>query len=175
MTGLGSAVRALHFEDDGRIPNNPTLPLLLYPSVLDVKDAADPAEVAEQRFARNGWRGAWRNGIFPFPHYHSNAHEVLAVCRGSATVRFGGDAGEVVEVRAGDVVVIPAGVGHQNLGSSGDFLVVGAYPAGQEDYDLCRGAPGERPGVLERIGRVRLPEHDPVAGAKGPLLEHWGR
>ncbi|MDX1541591.1 MAG: cupin domain-containing protein, partial [Geminicoccaceae bacterium] len=113
------------------------------------------------------------NGIFPFPHYHSNAHEVLAVCRGEAKVRFGGERGEVLEVAAGDVVVIPAGVGHQNLGSSADFLIVGAYPKGQENYDLCRGEPGERPGTLENIRRVPLPEQDPLAGRDGPLIERW--
>ena len=28
-------VREYLFEDDGRIPNNPTLPLLVYPQALD--------------------------------------------------------------------------------------------------------------------------------------------
>lgn len=173
MAEFRSMVAALHFQDDGRIPNNPSLPLLLYERALDSEGAADLAAEAEQLFARNGWGGAWRNGIFPFAHYHSNAHEVLAICRGRARVRFGGDAGQVVEVAAGDVVVIPAGVGHHNLGASADFLVVGAYPAGQEDYDLCRGEPGERPRVLENIRRVPLPEGDPVAGPEGPLIQHW--
>jgi len=45
---------------------------------------------------------------------------------------------------AGGVIVIPAGVAHQNVGSSGDFGVVGAYPDGR-DWDLLRGQPGERP------------------------------
>ena len=110
---------------------------------------------------------------FPVRTYHSNAHEVLAICRGEARVRFGGDGGEVLEVSAGDVVVLPAGTGHQNLGASADFLVVGAYPAGQEDYDLCRGEAGERPRVLDSIRRVPLPERDPVAGPDGPLIRHW--
>lgn len=166
-------VQAFRFEDDGRIPNNPSLPLLVYPGALDLDGASDPASVAERAFRAHGWGGSWRDGIFPFPHFHSNAHEVLAICRGDARVRFGGERGEVVEVGAGDVVVIPAGVGHQNLGSSADFLVVGAYPHGQEDYDLCRGEPGERPAVLDNIRGVRLPEQDPLAGANGPLLRHW--
>jgi uncharacterized protein YjlB len=170
---MAERVKALLFRDDGSIPNNPGLPLLLYPGALGPA-AGDLAAVAEELFARNGWRGAWRNGVFPFPHYHSTAHEVLAVCAGEAKVRFGGEAGETVTVRAGDVVVIPAGVGHQNLGSSSDFLIVGAYPAGQEDYDLCRGGAGERPQILENIRRVALPAADPVHGDGGPLLEHWG-
>ena len=92
----------------------------------------------------------------------------------SARVRFGGNAGMVLTVRAGDVVVIPAGVGHQNLGASPDLLVVGAYPRGQR-FDLCRGLPEERPQVLENIERVPPPAADPVYGAAGPLIEHWLR
>jgi uncharacterized protein YjlB len=87
-------------------------------------------------------------------------------------VRFGGDAGVIVTVSAGDVVVIPAGVGHHNLGASGDFLVVGAYPRGQS-WDLCRGRAEERPQVLDNIARVPLPAADPVYGADGPLVKHW--
>lgn len=169
---VSSTVRVLRFADDGRIPNNPDLPLLLYPSALDLAGADDPAAVAERLFASHAWLGAWRNGIFPFPHFHSIAHEVLAVCRGEARVRFGGEQGETVTVHAGDVVVIPAGVGHQNLGSSAGFLVVGAYPDGME-WDLCRGEPGERPRVIDNIAAVPVPPTDPVHGARGPLIEHW--
>jgi uncharacterized protein YjlB len=87
-------------------------------------------------------------------------------------VRFGGDVGIELIVRAGDVAVLPAGVGHQNLGASPDLLLVGAYPRGQR-WDLCRGQPEERPQVLENIQRVPLPAADPVYGADGPLVEHW--
>jgi uncharacterized protein YjlB len=171
-----SVVRAVEsagrrFADDGVIPNNPALPFLLYPGALDLPDD-DPAAVCEAVFESNGWSGSWRDGIYPFAHYHSTAHEVLGVCRGEAKVRFGGNAGVIVTVRAGDVVVIPAGVGHHNLGASGDFLVVGAYPR-RQSWDLCRGLPEERPRVLDNIARVPLPAADPVYGAHGPLVEHW--
>jgi uncharacterized protein YjlB len=63
-------------------------------------------------------------------------------------------------------------VGHRNLGSSRDFLVVGAYPEGQS-WDLRTGEPDERPEVLENISKVPLPETDPVFGDEGPLHEHW--
>ena len=92
--------------------------------------------------------------------------------RGSARIAFGGEAGVTVEVGAGYVVMIPAGVGHRNLGSSRDFLVVGAYSKGQS-WDLRTGEPDERPGVLENIRNVPLPEADPVFGNEGPLLGHW--
>jgi uncharacterized protein YjlB len=159
------------FEDDAKIPNNPRLPLLVYAGALDF-GGGDPAAACEAVFAANRWDRSWRNGIYPFPHYHSTAHEALGICRGEARVRFGGERGVVLTVRAGDVVVIPAGVGHQNLGASGDLLVVGAYPPGPS-WDLCTGKPEERPRVLESIRAVPLPPADPLFGEDGPLIEHW--
>lgn len=160
------------FADDGSIPNNPRLPLLLYRAAVEVP-ADDPARAFEELFARHGWTGSWRDGVYGFHHYHSTAHEVLGVARGRVRVRFGGERGTEAELVAGDVVVIPAGVGHKNEGSSPDLLVVGAYPRGQEP-DLLRGGPGDRPRALETIAGVRLPATDPVHGAEGPLLERWG-
>lgn len=164
-------VEAHLFADDGAIPNNPRLPLLVYPGALEPADG-DLAHAFERRFAANGWGGSWRNGIFPFPHYHSAAHEVLGIARGEAKVRFGGEVGIVTTVRAGDAVVIPAGVGHQNLGASTDLLVIGAYPAGQRP-DLCHGGAGDRPRVVESIARVPRPQADPVQGTDGALMAHW--
>jgi uncharacterized protein YjlB len=159
------------FEDDGTIPNNPRLPFLVYPGALDPA-SSDLAALCEAVFAANRWDRSWRNGIYPFPHFHSTAHEALGICRGEARVRFGGARGVVLTVRAGDVVVIPAGVGHQNLGASGDFLVVGAYPPGP-DWDLCTGEEGERPRVFDNIAAVPLPPADPLFGPDGPLRQHW--
>ena len=51
------------FEDDGTIPNNQRLRVLLYRGVL--KDAK--AQDFERRFAENGWSNSWRNGIFRLP------------------------------------------------------------------------------------------------------------
>jgi uncharacterized protein YjlB len=158
------------FEDDGAIPNS-RLPFLVYSGVLELS-GRDPAAVCEAVFAANQWNRSWRNGIYPFPHYHSTAHEVLGICRGEARVRFGGERGVVLTVRAGDVVVIPAGGGHQNLGASGDFLVVGAYPPGPR-WDLCFGKAEERPRVLDNIAAVPLPPADPLFGEDGPLTLHW--
>jgi uncharacterized protein YjlB len=124
----GVEVREYRFHDDGNIPNNPELPLLVYPNVLG-KSETEPARCKEL-LAGNGWGGAWVNGVFSYHHYHSNSHEVLCVVRGSASIEFGGPQGETVEVEAGDAVVIPAGVGHRNVGSSGAFRVIGAYPGG---------------------------------------------
>ncbi len=159
------------FADDGTIPNNPMLPLLVYKSAI-ILAQGDVAAICEAVFIANRWGSSWRNGIYSFHHYHSTAHEVLAIARGSATVHLGGEAGIRMVVKAGDVIVIPAGVGHKNLGSSADLLVVGAYPPGRR-WDLCDGSPGERPQALKNIAAVPLPSTDPVFGVNGPLIEQW--
>jgi len=163
--------RELRFADDGDIPNNPRFGLILYPGAVDPK-AGDPAVAFETLFQAHGWGGGWRNGIFPFHHYHSTAHEVLGIARGEAEVRFGGEAGETVRVRAGDAVLIPAGVGHRRLSASPDLLVVGAYPEGQW-ADLMREGAEDKAGIRARIAAVGKPARDPLAGAKGPMLEVW--
>jgi uncharacterized protein YjlB len=155
------------FEDASGIPNSP-LPVVLYHEV----DAAREAGECEKRFARNGWLGAWVDGIYSFHHFHSTAHEVLGIVAGSAAVVLGGPSGHRFDVRRGDVLVLPAGTGHCNAGSSDDLLVVGAYPNGMR-WDLRRGDPAERDEVLANIAAVPLPETDPVHGQDGPLTEMW--
>jgi uncharacterized protein YjlB len=163
-------LQALLFEDAGTIPNNPRLPLLWWRKALP-PDAG--AAAFEELFARHGWSDSWRNGIFTYPHFHSTSHEVLGIAQGSVRVRLGGATGKEVDLAAGDVVLIPAGVGHQNLGASDDLLVVGAYPAGAE-VDLLRDAAGD-PAVRDRIAAVPLPSSDPVEGEDGGLCRHWRR
>ena len=164
-------LEVIRFDDDGSIPNNPRLPLVHYHGVVGGDDLA---ATFEEAFARNGWGGAWRDGIYTYHHYHSTAHEVLGIARGRAKVRLGGEGGITVEIRAGDMIVIPAGVGHNNEGASADLLVVGAYPEGQAP-DLCTGKPDEHARALETIGSVALPSADPLFGAKGPLVREWSR
>lgn len=158
-------------RDDGTIPNNDRLPLLVYQGVLNFSDQ-NPAAVVEALFRANQWGGLWRDGIYGFHHYHSTAHEVLAICRGKATVQLGGENGIILSVSPGDVIVIPAGVAHKNLGASRDFLVVGAYPPGQS-WDMNYGKTGERPAADQNVARVPLPKTDPVFGRRGPLIDHW--
>jgi uncharacterized protein YjlB len=155
------------FEDAGGIPNS-SLPALVYHEVEAARDASRCREL----FARHGWLGAWENGIFPFHHFHSTAHEVLGVVAGSAAVVLGGPRGRRFEVARGDVLVLPAGTGHCNAGSSADLLVVGAYPDGMR-WDLRRGDPAERDEALANIAAVPLPDADPVHGPGGPLRKIW--
>ncbi|WP_066093390.1 cupin domain-containing protein [Xanthomonas massiliensis] len=164
------APQALHFADDGTIPNS-RLPLLLYRHAFASGGSAG-ADWLQARFAENGWTNSWRWTVYPFHHYHSNTHEVLGVFAGTATLQLGGEAGRAVDVAAGDVIVIPAGVGHKRLRSSPDFEVVGAYPDGRSP-DLMRGEPGERPAADARIAAVPVPARDPLLGADDGLRRLW--
>lgn len=185
MTGVGvptpadlrAAIRmrrpqTFMFTDDGKIPNNPTLPLICYRKAVRLMSIVDPAAVLEELFAQNGWEQSWRNGIYPFAHYHSAVHEVLGIARGHARVRFGGGDGKTLTLATEDVVVLPAGTGHQCLSSSQDLLVVGAYPPGGH-YDECRESAEDRDRAVKSIPETPLPERDPVYGADGPLLDLW--
>lgn len=155
------------FQDDGVIPNS-RLPLLVYRQAVP----ADAAAI-ERLFAANRWPPAWRNGVHAFHHFHSTAHEVLGVARGEVSVLFGGPAGTVLTVRAGDVIVVPAGVAHCNQGQSGDLLIVGAYPDNSEGPDLRRGKPSEHRMSSLAVAAVPLPIVDPVAGSEGALRRMW--
>jgi uncharacterized protein YjlB len=157
-----------YFEDDGQFPNS-RFPLLLYAGAVDKPSP----EAMERLFAKNGWPPAWRATVFTYHHYHSKSHECLGVAAGNATLRLGGPHGREFRVEAGDVVVIPAGVAHQRVVASTDFLVVGCYPPGQEDWDILRGNPDDRPKADENIAKVPLPVTDPVEGKGGALLQHW--
>jgi uncharacterized protein YjlB len=76
-----------------------------------------------------------------------------------------------LSIKAGNVLVLPAGTGHRLIESSQDFLVVGAYPH-EGTYDECTDT-RERPDASKRIAKARKPKTDPVLGAGGPLLTSW--
>ncbi len=160
------------FNDDGSVPNNAALPLIVYRGGVDVTAARDPGSAIEQIFMANGWgHRMWRNGIYPFLHYDSRIHEARGIARGAATMRFGGAQGQEIEVKAGDVVVLPAGTGHRRLSGGADLRMIGGYPTGG-NYDFSRGGESEHAQELESVPRVRLPS-DPLLGTKGPLLALW--
>ena len=107
------------FADDGLIPNNP-MPFLVYKGAVEVANG-HPEKTIEGLFGANGWGAMWRNGVYDFLHYHSRIHEALAVARGRAKLRLGGSRGRTINVKAGDVAIIPAGVGHQRLRAAMTF------------------------------------------------------
>ncbi len=159
-----------YFKDDGKIPNS-KYPLLLFRNVFAVR-GNDAANWLEKHFAKNNWTNSWRNGVFSYHHYHSITHEVLGIYEGSALVKLGGEMGKEVKVEAGDIIVIPAGVGHKKLSSSADFAVVGAYPDGK-NYDILKGESGERPAADQNIAAALIPDFDPYLGSNGGLLKIW--
>ncbi|KAH7362227.1 hypothetical protein B0T11DRAFT_352105 [Plectosphaerella cucumerina] len=120
-----------HLPPTELVPNSPR-PLLHYKKAISPGSAVD----AWNLFTNNGWHVSWifRYGATQASHYHSKAHECMAVLSGTATIRFGvadtsddleastsGSAREPggVELRAeaGDVFVIPAGVAHKTFGA----------------------------------------------------------
>jgi uncharacterized protein YjlB len=172
MTTKPAAPETMMFADDGSVPNNPHLPFVLYRDAIDLAGTPDPEDVIERLFRDNGWGDMWRNGIYPYMHYHSMIHEVMGIARGRARVMFGGAQGRELDLMQGDVVVLPAGTGHQSLWVSPDLVVIGAYPASGR-YDLCRGSKGEYARAIESIPHVPLPNSDPAYGENGPLLRLW--
>lgn len=157
-----------HFKDDGTIPNNPDLPVILYPGALRGEE-----QTTETIFNKHNWRNSWTGGVFPYHHYHSNSHEVLGVIKGSVKLHIGGKKGIILTASAGDILVLPAGTGHKKLQSSPDFQVVGAYPNGISYNTHTGGAEGEHPQVLREIARVPLPDQDPLLGDEGPMHVYW--
>ena len=145
-----------------RIPNHPSFAVLIYRGVPDVSAGADSCR---ELFAGHGWGGSWVDGVFEFHHFHSTSHEVLGVVSREATLELGGPQGSAFEVSAGDVLVLPAGTGHRRASARAGFTVVGAYPEGQEDYDLLRGEdPAEVAAARERIAALAAPPNDPLGG-----------
>lgn len=128
-------IKTHHLPPTPLIPNSP-LPLLHYKGAFSVSDLQ--AATIHDTLSRNGWQAQWiyRYGPSQASHYHSAAHECMAVLSGSATIRFGvadlnpdqnGDAsthglgredgGIELEARAGDVFVLPAGTAHKTFGA----------------------------------------------------------
>lgn len=167
-----SSTETAVFTDDGSIPNNPKLPLVIYRNGIDLSGSPDTVELIEATFKKNGWGDVWRNGIYPYVHYHSSVHEVLGIGRGRARIRFGGKTGADFDLTVGDVAILPAGTGHQGLFAGVDLMIVGAYAPGGK-FDVCEGSQAERKRALVSIPTVPLPQTDPVHGPDGPLRQLW--
>lgn len=159
------------FEDDGVTPNHPKWPLIVYRAAVKFERRFDNAAVLDALFHANGWGRSWRASIYNFLHYHSDVHEVLGVARGHADVQFGGVKGKTLRLNAGDVVVLPAGTGHQRIKAGPNFMVVGAYPP-DGTYDECTDT-RDRQKVKGSIARRKKPKADPVYGKTGALIQVW--
>ncbi|KAI8194422.1 Cytochrome P450 monooxygenase aflV [Colletotrichum sp. SAR 10_65] len=126
-------IRQYHLFPTDLVPNSPR-PLLQYKNVLpkDPKTSHCSALQVWDRFTTNGWDVQWifRYGQTQLSHFHSKAHECMAVLSGNATIRFGvadtdedldkntyesswEKGGVELQAEAGDVFIIPAGVAHK--------------------------------------------------------------
>jgi len=152
------------------VPNNARLPVLIYRAAVEADSTHHTATAFEKCFEVNGWPPQWRDGIYDYHHYHSTAHEALGVAAGSATLTIGGPGGRDIRVEAGDALVLPTGTGHRCRGASADFLVVGAYPAGQK-WDVCGKAPSQT--ARRRMAALPIPDTDPIEGRTGAVVERW--
>ena len=114
----------------------------------------------------------WRYTMYSTTHFHSTTHEVLCVFNGKAKLCFGGEDNPKrieEEVDQGDVILVPAGVGHRLLEDlEGGFQMVGAYPKGSR-WDMCYGRKEEEEKVksIEGLGWF---DRDPIYGDEGPAL-----
>ncbi|TPI61468.1 hypothetical protein FJ420_16275 [Mesorhizobium sp. B3-1-3] len=159
------------FKSSPTVPNS-RYPVLIYRNAI----SGSPGDF-EALLRSNGWFPDWysRRGLYPKHHFHSDAHELIGFTRGAQRGRIGGEDGADVELERGDVVVVPAGVGHLGLAISDDLDVVGAYPMGYgiHDFRLCEEA--EFAEALEKVLRVPIPAKDPLFGTTGPLREIWDK
>lgn len=164
-------VETHYLKGNGRVPNS-RLPLLIYRGAVET----GPVEM-EERMRANEWPPEWHSsfGMYPRHHFHSDAHELIAVTRGTLTGRFGGHDGISATLTAGDVVVIPAGVGHFGESITEDLRLTGAFPVGfaVHDFRLC--LPQEYARMADRARRVPVPAMDPLYGPGGPLIDLWTR
>ncbi|KAH8730025.1 hypothetical protein GQ44DRAFT_473261 [Phaeosphaeriaceae sp. PMI808] len=161
------------------VPNSP-LPALIYRNVLP---SPCDSESAKELCEANGWekRGEW--GAITTAHFHPNTHECYAIVQGESRLVLGrckpadgeeGTEGIEVDVSTGDVVVVPAGVSHRSLTSSGGYRYIGVYPKTNPKWrnNFCK---GEEPleDLKNEIAHVAMPDADPVYGADGPLVRIW--
>jgi uncharacterized protein YjlB len=162
--------RTYLIADNGQFPNS-RLPVIHHIKALKLP-MLFKARAIEKTFEQNGWTNNWDAGIYTYNHYHSNTHEAMGIYAGRTVVLLGGENGKTIFIQAGDVLIIPAGVAHKNLGKEKDVHCVGGYPEGK-DFDMNYGLPGERPQTDKNIQELDIPDADPLLGREGGLIDLW--
>ena len=161
----------LFLKPNGRVPNS-RFPVLIHRQVWGSSDAANLADILEKTFVDNNWLNNWREVVYGYYHYHSTTHEVLGIAHGEVTLRLGGDGGQDVNFSAGDVLILPAGVSHNQIKQSSDLQIVGGYPQGRS-RDLIRDeevSESVAKAAVLRIATLPMPQQDPVTGT---VIEAW--
>jgi uncharacterized protein YjlB len=152
----------------GMLPNS-RFPLLVHRGAVP----GGGEDAVRARFRENGWLNNWRYpGIYTYPHFHSTTHECLGCAAGWMELELFGRGGARVRIEAGDVVVMPAGVSHQMVGSSADIMMVGGYPDGRDWDNMQEDSITEaaRRAAVKRIMMLPIPMRDP---ATGKPMQDW--
>ncbi len=157
-----------HFLDDGFTPNN-HWPVLLYKKAFT---STNCSEELERIFQKNNWTNNWRDVVMSVDHYHSTTHEVLGIGRGSVDLFIGGENGQTLKCKVGDVLVLPAGVAHREIAGSPDYLVVGGYPDGM-DWDMIYCEKEKYASAKTQIEALSIPSTDPLFGSQNGLPTIW--
>lgn len=154
-----------------RIPNTSiqSKPLMIYHGAFN----ATAAELTRRLESIGAVIPQWTYTMYSETHFHSTTHEVLGVIAGCARLCFGGEENPgrfEPTVQRGDLIIVPAGVGHRLLQDEGDvpFKMVGSYPP-QREWDMCYGRPGEEAKV-QGIQKLEWFHQDPLYGEDGPAL-----
>ncbi len=159
------------------------LPNSRFPLLIHRDGAPGGADAVRDRFRANGWLNNWRYpGVYTYGHFHSTAHECLGVAQGWMELELFGRGGARVRVEAGDVIVVPAGVSHNMVGSSDDIVMVGGYPDGRDWDNMREDHIGEEAfrAAVKRIMMLPIPARDPVTGVPmtewldAPSSVEWG-
>ncbi|KAL4799462.1 hypothetical protein BDV19DRAFT_400729 [Aspergillus venezuelensis] len=159
---------------------NSGLPIIHYRGVLPepLTEESVTEFLTRDRWGKMG-QGTW--GHIAIRHFHPNSHECYGIFQGSSTLLLGVGGGDQVgglevDVRAGDVIVLPAGTAHSCAKSSKDYRYIGVYPQGCSRW---RNEMGSKPidfaSLREETENVAMPEADPVYGVGGPLMQLWRR
>ena len=149
------------------MPNNPDHPAVI---ARDALGGAHDDRAVRGLMEGNGWGGTWTSTVFDYHHFHPDAFEALAVASGSATLMLGGPQGETVEVRAGDVMILPPGFGHRRLAMQRRLPDLRRLSSGPGELHH-RPRSGYDDAMLRQIAAVAKPRTDPVWGAEGALLK----
>ncbi|KAF5528644.1 Uncharacterized protein CGCA056_v000124 [Colletotrichum aenigma] len=167
------AVQCYFLSPNEDAPNS-RLPVLHYRDVLP--EPRDEASVTDF-LTRNRWekRGTW--GHIGIRHFHPNSHECYGIFQGHSKMLLGKiytGQGMEVDVKTGDVIILPAGTAHSSLASSSDYRYIGVYP---QDCPKWRNEMGKKPaGEFKTVIKsVEMPEEDPVYGRNGPLTQLWNK
>lgn len=135
--------------------------------------SASPSTIESHLNSLGVFVPSWRYTMYSTTHFHSTSHELLCVSSGAARCCFGGENNpsryEPVLFK-GDVVLVPAGVGHRLLEEiESPFSMVGSYPPGL-NWDMCYGKEGEESKVkgIENLGWF---SKDPIYGEGGPATQ----